>query len=1185
MMWALVAVCLCCCGGGGEGVDAGAGDSLVSDLDGGPLDCSPGLVEWPQGGCGPAVDDCLPGQFPVLGGGCMTVGTRACPRKWNLPGEATGQASAQEDCEPGERLPCPEGFAESEDSAYCFPLFDECENGEVPLLGGGCERIGPQPALQQSGAPFFDACPEGLLALPGGGPVTPKPGEGGCAQIGPRACPKLWHAKAPVNCAVGTLLPCPENWAVSDDGLYCSPAYEECGPGERPLPGGGCKRVIAAEQQCPDGPFPQIPGDAGQVAYVSAGSTCTVGCGIEDHPWPDISSALAAVDDGACLLVGAGVYDEGLFIDKPVRIVGLCAAEVMIVGSAAVPPMAETEDQAAGIVISGTEGVEVSGVGVLSAASGVVVVDSQDVSLTSLESAGAVGTAVYVAGSQVALEDSWIHDTQQDVGLGIDGFGIWAAGGSELTVEGCIVESTGSSGFQVVGPVTTLAAHDSVVRGSKSAAVVAGEKNYGVNFRDSAAGTLSGVVVEQAERGGLLATGEGTSVVIEECVVRHSLPDASGTRGQGVVADEGANVSILSTVVEDNCEIGVNVPGEGTQVAMVRTVVKDTKVDSQGVGGFGVVVGWGSKLTISGGLLLDNKEAGMFAYGTGTEAALSGTLVVGTGETNSETSGNGLVVGSGARLTARYSLVEDNCRTGVAVSEAGAEGVLDRCVIRETRSDSKGNWGRGVHVETGGTLSLQRSLLEDNREIGISLQAIKSALIESTVVRETTANAAGEAGYGVQAFGGGQVTIIDSLVDGNTEGGLAYTDVGTDVSMERTIVRNTLPDLAGQYGYGVQAKSGARLSLLQCAFEANVEVAVSLTGADTTATVDGTVVRDTLPNANGEFGVGLEAWEGAQVTVLESVFERNAYVAVSADDPGTSVTLDTSVVRDTAPGAAAEGGRGIEASDGSDLVLLSSLLERNQGAALFTAGGGTRVTIDRTVVRDTAPDAQGKYGRGLEAIHGCEVTVAGSVFDGNCGVGVLVGSDETDVAIDSALVSNTQVDAKGERGYGLAVAFGALATARRSLFLNNSSAGGMVAEESTLALIDSAVVGTRAGGGWSSTDPETATFHVLGDGLACLSGTLELQSVTVTDSERCGVFFVNGSGVVAQSVVTGNSSYGLALEDSSSGVAYADTGNHIFGNGLELTGDQAVDITTNPQGLPVPPVPEIKEMGGDAIGP
>lgn len=90
--------------------------------------------------------------------------------------------------------------------------------------------------------------------------------------------------------------------------------------------------------------------------------------------------------------------------------------------------------------------------------------------------------------------------------------------------------------------------------------------------------------------------------------------------------------------------------------------------------------------------------------------------------------------------------------------------------------------------------------------------------------------------------------------------------------------------------------------------------------------------------------------------------------------------------------------------------------------------------------------------------------------------------------------------------------------------------------------------------------------EVFGDGVFAGGGSeLQFDSVVLMDNARTGAYYHESAGAVSNTVIAGNGSYGLAMQDSDQFVDESDT--FIFGNVLEA-------VTTAPQGLPVPPPPD-----------
>ena len=1197
---------------------APAAPDLVADTAPETITCADGLVLWEEYGvCAPRVDDCPnPWELPLIGGGCMAIGPRACPKAWDPDSDA--------DCEPGQLLQydgsaCPEGFVLTEDEVACIPFFQEgCGEMEIPVLGGGCKKVGPD--WGEEGEPYFDYCPDGHLALPGGG----------CVQVGPRACPKLWDADADVDCEVGDVLPCEEGWVESEDGLYCEPVYDECPFGERPLLGGGCERVIPLAKDCPPGPFPDVPEGVVDVVYVLADSTCVEDCGEEEAPYSSIGEAMDSASAGSYVAVGPGVYDEALVIEKSVHVAGLCAPLVVLTGL-------EVEDgeplaAAAGIAVLGPSGVGLSGLSVVSPTTGLVILESEDFTLADISVSGSAAAAVYVGtDSSGTMHRLWLHDTVGEEDTGLGGIGLWVEQHAEVTIEGSLLESLQGAGILVDQAGTKVAAGDCAVRFTRT--IASGFGGYGVSAAFGAV-SLESVVLEGNRSAGLYAT-DGATVLVSRSLVRGTQPNELGQFGRGINVNHGCTVTVSESLLDSNAAHEMALFDPDVEVELIRSVVRGTSLGVDYDKGPGVVAQDGAALSVIGSVFEDNRLFGVQTAGPGTQVTLTGTVVRDT-----EPGGNfaaGIVAGSGSTLVVRSSLVEGNAVSGVTVVDPKTEAVMERTTIRATEFSPGGFGGLGVGVAEGGSFTLQDSLVEGNRVCGINAgHSGTQVSVDRSVIRDTLPGNEGEPSAGLLASEGAEVKVQRSCIQGNSWSGVGACDPGTEVTLDDSVVRDTVPGSALN-GTGVLVMEGCTLTASRSLVEGNATAGISVAGQGSAAVVGATIVRGTVPGVpgslgrgvevtsgghiqmsdcllNGNLGIGLAAfesgtlaavercvvrgnqldtsmewaagavaWEGSKLTVVESLFEGNEALGMSIGDPSTLVEIEDSVVRQTKPvvGAAGSWGQGVMASGGSRLVVQRTLVEGNVTTGLGVVGSGTDVTMEGVVVAHSQYDQNGQFGMAVTVWDGPSLVLSHSLLADNTTFGVLAGAPGTDLLIQGSIVRGTQTDKQGELGRGLDVSQQARATVKATLFSNNNTAGVAAYDGGTdITLSDCAVTGTGEGGAWlfgeAGAQPE---FQKFGDGVFAGEGSaVALSSVVVADNERCGAYYYGASGSIEKSVVSGNSSYGLALEACVQDVVYEEAGSVIFGNAHGLPAGTAADVTSNPKGLPVPPPPNISDM-------
>jgi len=335
-------------------------------------------------------------------------------------------------------------------------------------------------------------------------------------------------------------------------------------------------------------------------------------------------------------------------------------------------------------------------------------------------------------------------------------------------------------------------------------------------------------------------------------------------------------------------------------------------------------------------------------------------------------------------LMLRASLVERNQQIGVVAW--GSLATVEASVIRDTQPDAQGQGGRGVTVQrdalTGAsaTLLLHGSLIEQSHNLGVFV-AGSEATVEASVVRDTQPDALVLGGRGVSAQpdadAGVPSTLVlrTSLVEQSIELGV-YVEA-SQATVDASVIRGTQPNAEGLMGRGISAQgepiTGAPSTLLlrNSLVEESHEVGVNVSGSN--ATVEATAVRDTLPDARGFGGRGLNAQAHPAIAAPSTFVLRNSLVErsyeVGVSVYGSNATVEASVIRDTQPNGLGLFGRGVTAqadlitASPSTLLLRTSLVEQTHDAGVAVVGADA--TIDSCLVRDTASDMQGYFGDGV----------------------------------------------------------------------------------------------------------------------------------------------------------------------------------------------------------------------------
>jgi hypothetical protein len=272
-------------------------------------------------------------------------------------------------------------------------------------------------------------------------------------------------------------------------------------------------------------------------------------------------------------------------------------------------------------------------------------------------------------------------------------------------------------------------------------------------------------------------------------------------------------------------------------------------------------------------------------------------------------------------------------------------------------------------------------------------------------------------------YGPTSVVVSRSLVEAAHDLGMFLG--ASDVVLESTVVRNTLSG-AGEAGRGVGVQPNpftaerAHVTVRGSLIEHNRELGLFVTGSD--LSLESTVVRDTLLDEQGFTGRGIgiqadpETDQRANAVIVASVLERNHETGVFVE--GADVRIEATVVRDTQPDVLMGSGWGMSIQNHRQMslrgraALRHTVVERNQGVGmLLYASDGT---LDAVAVRDTAPDAEGWYGQGLAigsdsaADERASVTVRGSVVERNHEAAVVVSA--ADATLEATALGDTRLN-------------------------------------------------------------------------------------------------------------------------------------------------------------------------------
>lgn len=662
---------------------------------------------------------------------------------------------------------------------------------------------------------------------------------------------------------------------------------------------------------------------------------------------------------------------------------------------------------------------------------------------------------------------------------------------------------------------------------------IRGETRMGALVDSASTLRLQSVIVDRCRRTAIIAEGGG-QLEIERSAIRDTQSELDGLLGTGLAVQGGASARVRSVVFERNRTVGVFVRDAEAALVMEDSVVRDTQSQaSDGAFGHGLIVQSGARADVRRSLLAGNRELGVFVA---IEAALlmENSVVRDTKSRASDRAfGRGLTVQQGARAEVRRSVLAGNRELGVFVATEAAL-VMEDSVVRDTQSRLlDGAFGVGLGVRRGAQAEVRRSVFELNRSFGVDVEGARTQLvIEDSVVRNTQSQASdGTFGSGLQVQSGARAEVRRSLFLSNRTVGLVVAS-DAELIMADTVVRDTQSRASdGAFGRGLQVENGARAEVRRSVFARNREFGVVVTRPDAALVLEDAVVRETRSGElDDAVGGGLFVSFGARAEVQRSVFSRNRHAGVLVSDDAELMMADA-VVRDTQSRASdGEFGRGLDLQLGARAEVRRSLFLRNRAGGVLVAQPRTELMMEDAVVRDTQSRASdGASGRGLTVQQGARAEVRRSIFDRNRQSGVLVSDAETQLAIEDAVVRDTQSqESDGRHGVGLAVQGGARAEVGRSVFARNQEFG-VLAVEATATLTDVSVDTVRL----------PSCFDAIATCLGAASGvvgsgetaTVTLRRVQVSGAAQCGIYVDVGAALDGMEVVLADNGVGACFFD------------------------------------------------------
>ncbi len=430
-----------------------------------------------------------------------------------------------------------------------------------------------------------------------------------------------------------------------------------------------------------------------------------------------------------------------------------------------------------------------------------------------------------------------------------------------------------------------------------------------------------------------------------------------------------------------------------------------------------------------------------------------------------------LVSGLSADFTLEDVIVARASGNGIRI-DGGGHLSATHVVVRDTVALPEPDAGHGVWARRGSRAELMFAVVEGNRAAGVNVTGGSRVVLDDIAIVDTHERDGDRSGgFGIATTDTSTVEVHRAAIEGNRTVGVFVTDDGASVTLEDSVVRDTLTEPArNRNGAGAAMQAAGRLVLRRVLFERNHSEGVYFLPGAATAQLEDVVVRDTRSAADRTFAGALSVRQGGTAEVTRLLSEGGHGQAIEAADPGTTLTISDLTVRDV-DGYELDRrfGGAILVHNGASADVTRARLERAHTAGVFSNGSGSRLVMhDVTVVDTLSQLSDGLFGHGLHAEDGSTLEATRVRIEGSHGMGAIVrfGSTMqlTDLLVASTVVNDCAMTtcADGAFGSGLGVYDGTIHVTR---FVIDGAAlcGVHVAENGEADLTEGVVTASRIG--------------------------------------------------------------------------------------------------------------------------
>lgn len=352
----------------------------------------------------------------------------------------------------------------------------------------------------------------------------------------------------------------------------------------------------------------------------------------------------------------------------------------------------------------------------------------------------------------------------------------------------------------------------------------------------------------------------------------------------------------------------------------------------------------------------------------------------------------------------------------------------------------------GLRVERGSKVVLRHAVVEHNERSAVQLIDVGTDVtLEDVVVRDTIADTTTSSfGQGIAASFASSITLRDVEVRNNFETGLFLDREGTKGTLLRVVISDMKPRVStGKLGWGIGVQRGASLTATEVVVSRSTAAGIAVASAPSSAVLRDVLVRETrvgLDNAGVSTALGVSISAGATATWNGGGSQNASGMLVHVEGAMSSLTMeDVTVQQGIAIGGVVSAGVTVE--DGATGTLRRIAVSNAVTSGIRTLEG--TVTLERAGIYDTA-------GGGIVTQGG---TFGGSavLISGHDDVGARVQQQGT-LTLNQCVIERS----RGDRAYGFGAEDGILIA--DACVIRDATTAGVYATHTAVVQLTNAVI-------------------------------------------------------------------------------------------------------------------------------